>query len=101
MSDILLRVKEELQTVIDPEIGLNIVDLGLIYRADLDSDGDVHIEMTLTTPGCPAGGMILEEVKTAVESILPGKDVLISLVFDPPWNPDRISPEGKAFLQKH
>ena len=77
---------------------MNIVDLGLIYGLDVDDEGDVQLELTLTSPGCPVGPMILEEVQSTLESVLPHKQVLISLVFDPPWSPERISEEGRSHL---
>tara|TARA_Y100001937_G_scaffold23899_1_gene34302 strand:- start:364003 stop:364305 length:303 start_codon:yes stop_codon:yes gene_type:complete len=92
------RLEEALKTVVDPEVGLNIVDLGLIYGLDVDDEGDVQLELTLTSPGCPVGPMILEEVQSTLESVLPHKQVLISLVFDPPWSPERISEEGRSHL---
>ncbi|MBU45272.1 MAG: aromatic ring hydroxylase [Spirochaetaceae bacterium] len=91
-------MEEALKTVVDPEVGLNIVDLGLIYGLDVDDEGDVQLELTLTSPGCPVGPMILEEVQSTLESVLPHKQVLISLVFDPPWSPERISEEGRSHL---
>ena len=82
MNEKVRRLEEALKTVVDPEVGLNIVDLGLIYGLDVDDEGDVQLELTLTSPGCPVGPMILEEVQSTLESVLPHKQVLISLVFD-------------------
>ncbi len=98
MNEKVRRLEEALKTVVDPEVGLNIVDLGLIYGLDVDDEGDVQLELTLTSPGCPVGPMILEEVQSTLESVLPHKQVLISLVFDPPWSPERISEEGRSHL---
>ena len=98
MNEKVRRLEEALKTVVDPEVGLNIVDLGLIYGLDVDDEGDVQLELILTSPGCPVGPMILEEVQSTLESVLPHKQVLISLVFDPPWSPERISEEGRSHL---
>jgi metal-sulfur cluster biosynthetic enzyme len=90
-------VTEALKEIYDPELHYNIVDLGLVYDVDV-KDGDVHIRMTLTTPACPIGPMIIEQIQEAVR-ILPGvKDVDVELTFDPMWSPDLMSDEAKAGL---
>lgn len=90
-------VTEALKEVYDPELHYNIVDLGLVYEVDI-KDGDVHVLMTLTTPACPVGPMIMEQVREMV-GIMPGvKDVDIELTFDPMWSPDLMSDEAKAGL---
>lgn len=99
MNDREQRLMEELKAVVDPEVGLNIVDMGLIYSLAIDDEGDVHLEMTLTSPSCPVGPIILEEVQHTLETVVPGKQVLLSLVFDPPWTPERITEEGARFLE--
>ncbi len=87
-----------LRTVNDPEIPVNIYDLGLIYRIDLKSEGLVEIDMTLTAPGCPVAGQMLGWVQEAV-SVVPGvSDVKMSLVFDPPWDRSRMSEEVQLEL---
>lgn len=91
------RVLASLRKIYDPEIPFNIVDLGLIYEIDVD-DGDIYIKMTLTAPGCPLWQLITEQVKEAVKSIDGVKNVEVDLVWDPPWSPDRISPELKEEL---
>lgn len=84
-------VWEALRTVIDPEVGENIVDLGLVYRVDC-RPGGVDVEMTMTTPACPATGSITEEAESAIRSACPqAEEVFVSLVFDPPWTPERMS----------
>ncbi|UGV39743.1 metal-sulfur cluster assembly factor [Methanococcoides orientis] len=83
-------VMEVLKSCYDPEIPINIVDLGLIYNVDVE-DEEVHIKMTLTTPGCPMGAMILDNVRQKVESIDGIKKAEVELVWEPPWTPDRIS----------
>ncbi len=90
-------VTEALKEVYDPELHCNIVDLGLVYDIDA-KDGDVHILMTLTTPACPVGPMIIEQIQEIV-GILPGvKDLDVELTFDPMWSPDLMSDEEKADL---
>ena len=90
-------VIEKLKTVSDPEVGVNIVDLGLIYEVDVN-DGDVRIKMTLTTIGCPLAYWLLGKVKEAVESIPDVKNVDVFVTFDPPWNPEMMSEEAKKKL---
>lgn len=89
-------VRDALKAVIDPELGLNIVDLGLIYDVAVD-DGTVTVRYTLTTMACGLGPLIESGIQE-VTGALPFDDVRTELVFDPPWTPERISPEGKAFL---
>lgn len=90
-------VMEALKEIYDPELHYNIVDLGLVYDVDV-KDGDVHILMTLTTPACPIGPMIIAQIEEMVR-ILPGvKDVDVELTFDPLWSPELISEEARAEL---
>lgn len=87
-----------LRTVNDPEIPVNIYDLGLIYRIEVKEDGAVEIDMTLTAPGCPVAGQMLGWVQEAVV-IVPGvSDVKMKLVFDPPWDKSRMSDEVQLEL---
>ena len=82
---------DALRGVIDPEVGENIVDLGLVYRLDC-APGSVAVEMTMTTPACPAAGTIAEEAEAAIRGACPeAGDVFVSVVFDPPWTPERMS----------
>lgn len=90
------EVRDALKAVIDPELGLNIVDLGLIYDVDVD-DATVTVRYTLTTMACGLGPLIESGIKEVAGS-LPFDDVQTELVFQPPWSPERISAEGKAFL---
>ena len=90
-------VNEALRSVKDPELGLNIVDLGLIYGVDEDA-GAVTVTMTLTSPGCPAGGQIMEGAKTAAESVEGVESARVDLVWKPFWTPDRIDPKVRAAL---
>ncbi len=88
-----------LQNVIDPEIGLNIVDLGLIYQVDFDEAvKEVFVSMTLTTQFCPMGESIQSGATQAMQQAFPGYSIHVDLVFDPPWSHERISEEGQKFL---
>lgn len=92
---------EALKNVIDPEIGLNIVDLGLIYQIDFDeTNSKIFLNMTLTTKFCPMSESITEAVKRTLENTFPGQEVQLELIFNPPWNYERISEEGQLFLNK-
>ncbi len=87
-----------LKNVYDPEIGINIVDLGLVYDSDIADSGDVLVTMTLTSMGCPLGPVIVQEVQTALKD-LPGiNDVDVKIVWSPPWSPDKMSEEAKDEL---
>jgi FeS assembly SUF system protein len=88
----------KLKTVFDPEIPVDIYELGLIYRVDVSDDRDVMVEMTLTAPGCPVAGDMPGWVKDAVESIPEVKSCSVDLVFDPPWDPSKMSDEAKLQL---
>jgi FeS assembly SUF system protein len=91
--------KDEIVTVLkdcyDPEIPINIWDLGLVYDINVENE-NVGIKMTLTAPGCMMGGMIAEEVKAKIKAMAGVKDAKVELVWDPPWTPDKMSPEAKA-----
>ncbi|MCC6314528.1 MAG: metal-sulfur cluster assembly factor [Thermomicrobiales bacterium] len=88
------RTMEALHSVIDPELGINVVDLGLIYGVAFDN-GCVCVTMTLTTPGCPLHGSISEAVHTSVEVLVPEAETIhVNLVWDPPWCTDRITEAG-------
>jgi len=89
---------EKLKTVYDPEIPVDIYELGLIYKVDVSDDKDVAIEMTLTAPGCPVAGEMPGWVKDAVMEIPDLKSCAVDLVFDPPWDPSRMSDEAKLQL---
>ncbi|MDR1457644.1 MAG: iron-sulfur cluster assembly protein [Puniceicoccales bacterium] len=91
-----------LKTVYDPEIGVNIVDLGMVYAIDAKNcqgdKWDVNVEMTLTSPGCPLADVIAENVKSAIRDTGKCSKVDVNFVFDPPWNADMITAEGKMQL---
>ncbi len=91
-------VREGLKNVYDPEIGVNIVDLGLVYDADVSEQGDVLVTMTLTSLGCPLGPVIVQEVNNALKD-LPGiGSTDVKLVWSPAWSPDMMSEEAKDEL---
>ncbi|MEG0949189.1 MAG: iron-sulfur cluster assembly protein [Bacteroidales bacterium] len=92
------KIVEMLRLVFDPEIPVNIYELGLIYEIDIDDDKNVKIKMTLTAPNCPAADFILEDVRIKVESIEEVKSVDIDLVFEPEWDKDMMSEEAKLEL---
>ncbi|MDR3094068.1 MAG: iron-sulfur cluster assembly protein [Bacteroidales bacterium] len=92
------RIVEVLKEVYDPEIPVNVYDLGLIYNIEVGSDNDVVVTMTLTAPNCPIADDILIQVKEAVESIKEVKSVRVDLVFDPPWSTDSMTEEAKLEL---
>ena len=91
------RIVAMLKTVFDPEIPVNIYDLGLIYRIDAN-DGDVIIDMTLTAPNCPAAEFIMEDVKMKIESVEGVKSVTVNLVFEPEWDRSMMSEEAQLEL---
>ncbi|NIM48887.1 MAG: DUF59 domain-containing protein [Gemmatimonadales bacterium] len=90
-------VRSALRQVKDPEVGLSIIDLGLVYDVEIQQ-GKVDIKMTLTSPGCPAGGQIMSEADAAVRALDSVEDVRIELVWEPYWTPERIDPKVRAFL---
>ncbi len=92
------EVIEALRDVYDPEIPINVVDLGLIYDCQVDDEGDVDIKMTLTFAGCGMGPYIAQQAEWRVAEIEGVEDVNVELVYDPPWTPDMISQEGKMEL---
>lgn len=86
------------KTVYDPEIPVDVYELGLIYKVDLDDDRVVKIDMTLTAPGCPVAGEMPGWVENAARTVEGIQDVEVSMVFDPPWGPDRMSEEAQVAL---
>lgn len=91
------RIREALKGVKDPELGYNIVDLGLVYDIELE-DGNARITMTLTSPGCPAGGQILGGAQSAAESVEGVESAEVNLVWKPFWSPERIDPKIRATM---
>lgn len=91
------QVKLALRKVKDPELNLNIVDLGLIYDIKVDA-GNVQIDMSLTSPGCPSGPEIMGQADQAIKNVPGVADVAVNLVWSPPWSPERIEPRIRAYL---
>lgn len=87
-----------MKTVYDPEIPVDIYELGLIYKVDVADNKDVTVDMTLTAPGCPVAGEMPEMVKSALEGVEGIGQVTVNMVFDPPWTPERMSEEAKLEL---
>lgn len=90
------EVFEALKTVYDPEIPVNVVDLGLIYDVQVNDDNNVYVQLTLTSPGCGMGPHIAQQAEWAIQDVEGVEEVEIELVFDPPWTPDLISEEARA-----
>jgi FeS assembly SUF system protein len=102
MENKLLHIETEiaslLKDIYDPEIPVNIYDLGLIYDIKIDKDNRVRITMTLTAPNCPVADSLLREVKEKIETIEGVREAEINLVFDPPWDPSMLSDEARLEL---
>ncbi len=95
------RVIEALKGTFDPEIPVNVYDLGLVYRIDVDEEGNVEVDMTMTAPGCPVAGMVIAMAEAAIrEAVGPGRRVKVNLVWDPPWTPERVTPQGRERLRE-
>ena len=92
------RIVEVLKTVYDPEIPVNIYDLGLVYKIDVKDDGVLDVDMTLTAPNCPMGDYIMEDVRQKLEGIDTVKQADVNLVFDPVWDQSMMSDEAKVDL---
>jgi metal-sulfur cluster biosynthetic enzyme len=91
-------VRKALRAVKDPELNLNIIDIGLVYDIDVTEGGDVLVRMTLTSPGCPAGAEIIQNVKEVAGDLEGVSSVDVELVWDPYWTPEMMDPRVKAFL---
>jgi FeS assembly SUF system protein len=92
------KIINTLKTIYDPEIPVDIWELGLIYELDLDDDGNVYVKMTLTSPACPVAETLPPEVQGRLKMIEGVKDVYVDLVWDPPWNLDMMTDEAKLKL---
>ena len=92
------KIIAAMRTVYDPEIPVNIYDLGLIYDIDISEDNSVDIKMTLTAPGCPVAGILPGQVETAVRAIEQVNDARVEVVWDPPWTQDRMTDEARLEL---
>jgi len=101
--EVMSRVNEEIRKVlfevIDPELMVNVIDLGLVYTIHYqESPPRIDIGLTLTSPGCPLGEVIIQDIDYRLRERFPGTEVQISLIWDPPWTPDRLTEEGKKAL---
>lgn len=92
------RIVEVLKTVYDPEIPVDIYNLGLIYRIELQEDGQLDVDMTLTAPNCPAADFIVEDVRLKLDGVEGVKEARVNLVFEPEWDKDMMSEEAKLEL---
>ena len=92
------QVREALKDVYDPEIPVNVVDLGLIYDMDVSDSNEVSVTMTLTAPGCGMGPYIAQQAEWAIAELEGVEDVNVELTFDPPWSPDMLTEDGKILL---
>jgi len=101
-ADEMTRLSDEivgaLKTVFDPEIPADIYELGLIYKVDINDDRMVNIDMTLTTPNCPSAAELPAQVENAVASVPGVREAKVNIVWDPPWDPSRMSDEARAVL---
>jgi len=91
-------VRKALRAVKDPELNLNIIDIGLVYDVEVGDAGDVQVRMTLTSPGCPAGAEIIDDVKRVVSDLEGVRGVEVELVWEPYWTPDKMDPRVRAVL---
>ena len=98
MSDIKSKVIEEIKKIYDPEIPVNIYELGLIYKIDVDEKNNVNIDMTLTSPNCPVAESLPNEVKENIKKVEGVSDVNLNLVWEPPWDKDKMSEAAKLEL---
>ena len=92
------RIISALKEIYDPEIPVNIYDLGLIYRIDIDENAIVHLDMTLTAPGCPVAQTFPIQVADAIRAVPGVEDVVLEMVWDPPWSVERMTEEAKVAL---
>lgn len=97
-SQIEEKIVDVLKTVYDPEIPVNIYDLGLIYKIDLSDDGTLDLDMTFTAPSCPAADFIIEDVRTKVEAVNGVKSANVNMVFEPEWDKSMMTEEARVEL---
>ena len=93
-----MKIEEQLKTVLDPELGISIVDLGLVYGVSVTKSGKAKVTMTLTTMGCPMFGVIEAQIEEALMTIPEIEDVKTEITFDPPWDPSKMTESAKAQL---
>jgi metal-sulfur cluster biosynthetic enzyme len=91
-------VRMALRKVKDPELNLNIIDLGLVYTITVDEGNKVIVDMSLTSPGCPAGPQIMQDAERAIQAMPGVGKVVINLIWEPFWTPDRIEPKVRAYM---
>lgn len=92
-------IEAALREVIDPEVGVNVLDLGLIYEVRASETGDLQVDMTMTTPACPVGAMLCDQVEAALRRGVPGVGTVeVDLVWEPPWSPERMSEAARRQL---
>lgn len=97
-NEIEMKVYAALKKVIDPEVGINIVDLGLVYKIESTSENEILVEMTLSTQGCPMGDVIIANAETEIKNVCPDKNIKVNLVWEPAWKTDFVTAEGRKFL---
>lgn len=97
-TQIEMRIVDVLKTVYDPEIPVNIYDLGLIYRVEVSDDGQLEIDMTFTAPSCPAADFILEDVRSKVEAVNGVTSATVNMVFEPEWDKSMMTEEARVEL---
>jgi FeS assembly SUF system protein len=98
LDDFTAKLVAALKTVYDPEIPVDIYELGLIYKVDVSDSKDIAVDMTLTAPNCPVAGEMPMMVKAALEKVEGAGEVTVNMTFDPPWTPERMSEEAKLEL---
>jgi len=98
MSRLTDDIVAAIKTVYDPEIPADIYELGLIYKVDIDDDRAVHIDMTLTTPNCPSAAELPGQVRKAVAGVSGVREAKVTIIWDPPWDPSRMSDEARTEL---
>ena len=98
MDDLKLKIINEIKKVYDPEIPVNIYELGLIYKIDIDKKNNVKVDMTLTTPNCPVADSLPKQVKEYIMNVKGVSDVKLNLVWDPPWDKSKMSEAAKLEL---
>jgi metal-sulfur cluster biosynthetic enzyme len=91
-------IRKALRGVKDPELNLNIMDIGLVYDVIISEAGEVHVRMTLTSPGCPAGAEIVGDVKRTIEDLEGVTSAEVEIVWEPYWTPEKMDPRVRAFL---
>lgn len=97
-DDLQVKIAEQLKTVLDPELGISIVDLGLVYGTTVTKTGRAKVTMTLTTMGCPLFGVIESQIEEALMALPEINDVKTEITFDPPWDPSKMTEAAKAQL---